>query len=70
MGSIARTGSITRSLEHAIVPHVDKISTVLRGYCRNRLARPNSQACTRIAVQPEVYVLVSLRASLERCLKS
>ena len=54
MGSIARTGSITRSLEQAIVPHVDKIGTVPRGYSRNRLARPNSQACTKIAVQPEV----------------
>ena len=54
MGSIACTGSITRSFEQAIVPRVDKISTVPRAYCRNRLARPNSQACTRIAVQPEV----------------
>ena len=37
---------------------VDKTSTVPRGYFRNRLARPNSQACTRITVQPEVSALV------------
>ena len=49
---------------------VDKISTVPRGYFRNRFARPNSQACTRIAGQPEVSVLVPLRAHLERCLKT
>ena len=54
MGSIARTGSITRSLEQALVAHVDKIGTVPRGYCQNRLARPNSQACTKIAVQLKV----------------
>ena len=51
---------------------VDKISTVPRvlpeKQCSTvrvppeRLARPISQACTRIAVQPEVLVLVSLRA--------
>ena len=51
------------------MPRVDKISTVPRGYCRNRLARPNSQACTRISVQPGTSVLVSVRAHLERCLK-
>ena len=54
---IACTRSITRSLEQAIVPRVDKISTIPRGYCRNRLARPNSQVCTRITLQPEVSVL-------------
>ena len=32
-----------------------------------RLARPNSQACTRIAGQPEVPVLVPWRAHLQRC---
>ena len=52
--SIVLTGSVRVPLSEAIVPRVDTISTVPRGYCRNRLARPNSQACTKIAVQPEV----------------
>ena len=52
------------------MPRVDKISSVPRSYCRNRLARPNSRACTRIAGQPEISVLVPLRARIERCLKT
>ena len=35
-----------------------------------RLARPIFQACTRIAVQPAVQVLVSLRVHLEQCSES
>ena len=34
------------------------------------LARPICQACTRIAVQPEVQVLVSSRAHLQSMLKN
>ena len=35
-----------------------------------RLARPISQACTRIAVQPAVQVLASSRAPLQQMLKN
>ena len=46
-----------------------KSCTVPKRYCRDRLARPNSQACTRITMQPEVSVIVPVRAHFERCLK-
>ena len=49
---------------------VDKIGTVPRGYGRNRLARPNSQACTRMTMQPEVAVLVPVSMRFRTVLKS
>ena len=49
---------------------VDKISTVPRGYCRNRLVRPNSQACTRIVVPPEVAMLVPVSMRSRTVLKA
>ena len=55
MGSMACTESIRSSLEcSGCSSSWRKNSTVPRGYCRNRLKRPNSQACPRIAVQPDV----------------
>ena len=57
----------------------ERSSIVSTGYCRKssgiervpseRLARPLSQACTRIAVQPAVQVLASSRAHLQQMLK-
>ena len=81
MGSIANTGSIKRFLESGCSSswRQDQYSTkrvLPEKQCGTgrvppeRLARPISQACTRIAVQPEVQVLVSWRAHLQSVLKN
>ena len=56
-----------RSLERGIIPLVDKIMYGNEEVLPEPSRETKFQACTRIAEQPEVSVLVPSRTHLERC---